>query len=64
AFAPVDFQTQTLAEGLAASPFDAARPAFVSWLGVSMYLDEAAAMHTLGQLAACPPAARPCSTSG
>ena len=54
AFAPVDFQTQTLAEGLAASPFDRAKPAFVSWLGVSMYLDEAAAMHTLDQLAALP----------
>ena len=54
AFAPVDFATQTLAEGLAAAGFDAARPAFVSWLGVSMYLHEDAAMRTLAELAALP----------
>lgn len=49
-FAPVDFQTQTLAEGLAAAGFDPARPAFVSWLGVTMYLHEEAAMRTLAEL--------------
>jgi methyltransferase (TIGR00027 family) len=54
AFAPVDFQTQTLAEGLAAAGVDALRPAFVSWLGVSMYLAEDAALRTLGELGALP----------
>ena len=54
AFAPVDFGTQTLAEGLAASAFDVGQPAFVSWLGVSMYLDLDAATRTLADLAALP----------
>ena len=54
AFAPVDFTTQTLAEGLAAAGIDATRSAFVSWLGVTMYLTEEAAMRTLGELAALP----------
>jgi len=56
AFAPVDFETQTLAEGLAASAFDPTQPAFVSWLGVSMYLDLDAATRTLSDLAALPAA--------
>ena len=54
AFAPVDFQTQTLAEGLASAGFDSSRPAFVSWLGVTMYLAEDAAMRTLGELSGLP----------
>ena len=54
AFAPIDFQTQTLAEGLAAAGFDPSRPAFVSWLGVTMYLAEAAAVRTLAELAGMP----------
>jgi methyltransferase (TIGR00027 family) len=37
-FLPVDFERQSLAEGLASSGFDPARPAFVSWLGVVPYL--------------------------
>jgi len=47
-FAPVDFERQTLADGLAAAGFDATRPAFFSWLGVSMYLTGAAVQSTLG----------------
>ena len=54
AFAPVDFQTQAVADGLAAAGFDAGRPAFVSWLGVTMYLDESATLRTLAELAALP----------
>jgi len=54
AFAPVDFQTGTLAEGLDAAGFDASRPTFVSWLGVTMYLEEGAALRTLADLAALP----------
>ena len=37
-FAPVDFERQTLADGLAAAGFDAGAPAMFSWLGVTMYL--------------------------
>jgi methyltransferase (TIGR00027 family) len=54
AFAPVDFQTGTLADGLDAAGFDASRPTFVSWLGVTMYLEESAALRTLADLAALP----------
>ncbi|HEY0556242.1 MAG TPA: class I SAM-dependent methyltransferase [Thermoanaerobaculia bacterium] len=45
-FAPVDFESQTLADGLARAGFDAARPAFFSWLGVVPYLTRSAAMET------------------
>ncbi|GAA3447978.1 S-adenosyl-L-methionine-dependent methyltransferase [Planomonospora venezuelensis] len=38
AFVPADFEDGSLADRLAAGGFDPARPAFVSWLGVSMYL--------------------------
>jgi methyltransferase (TIGR00027 family) len=50
-FAPVDFERQTLAEGLAAAGFDAAAPAFFSWLGVVVYLTRAAIRETLGFIA-------------
>jgi methyltransferase (TIGR00027 family) len=53
--APVDFQRQTLVDGLAAAGFDRSQPAFVSWLGVSMYLTEEAVMRTLADIAALPP---------
>ena len=53
-FAPVDFQNQTLADGLAAAGFEDVSPAFVSWLGVAMYLSEAAVMRTLSTLAGLP----------
>jgi methyltransferase (TIGR00027 family) len=55
AFAPIDFQAQRLADGLAAAGFDARRPAFFSWLGVAMYLPEDAVFETLGFVAALPP---------
>ena len=50
-FAPVDFERQTLADGLAAAGFDAAAPAFFSWLGVVVYLTHAAIGETLGFIA-------------
>lgn len=50
-FAPLDFERQSLAEGLARAGFRADRPAFFSWLGVSMYLSEAAVTGTLGYIA-------------
>ena len=37
-FAPIDFECQTLAEGLAAAGFDPARQTFFTWLGVVPYL--------------------------
>jgi methyltransferase (TIGR00027 family) len=40
--AAVDFETQALAAGLAATSWDASRPGFATWLGVTMYLDAAA----------------------
>ena len=53
-FAPVDFERQTLAEGLANAGFDPAAPAFFSWLGVTVYLTRAAVMETLAFIAARP----------
>ena len=50
-FVPVDFETQTLAERLAAAGFQADQPAFFSWLGVSMYLTRDAVIATLGFVA-------------
>ncbi|RQT07907.1 SAM-dependent methyltransferase [Burkholderia contaminans] len=46
-FVPVDFERVGLAEGLARAGFDADAPAIFSWLGVTMYLDEAAVIDTL-----------------
>lgn len=53
-FAPVDFETQTLAAGLRAAGFRADRPAFFSWLGVTIYLSREAVAGTLRYIAARP----------
>lgn len=53
-FAPVDFEHGTLAQGLAEAGFRGDLPACVSWLGVTMYLTEAAIMDTLGYIANLP----------
>jgi len=53
-FAPVDFERQTLAEGLAAAGFDAARPAVFAWLGVVIYLTRATVLATLAFIASLP----------
>ncbi|MBX3082774.1 MAG: class I SAM-dependent methyltransferase [Anaerolineae bacterium] len=37
-FVPIDFETTSLDDGLAASSFDPTLPTFFSWLGVMMYL--------------------------
>ncbi|MFL6054040.1 MAG: class I SAM-dependent methyltransferase [Actinoallomurus sp.] len=37
-YVPIDFETESLPEVLAREGFDASRPAFMSWLGVTMYL--------------------------
>jgi len=46
-YAPCDFETMSIAEALAAVGFDADRPAFISWLGVTQYLTLDAIKETL-----------------
>src|SRR3954452_13217366 len=53
-FVPVDFERETLAEGLAAAGFDPAQQAVFSWLGVVPYLTEDAVFSTLGFIAGLP----------
>jgi len=50
-FVPVDFERDTLPDALAAHGFDATRPAFVSWLGVTVYLTREAVWETLAWVA-------------
>lgn len=53
-FVPADFETGALAGALAANGFDPERPAFVGWLGVTMYLTPDAVgdvVAALGRLA-------------
>jgi len=52
-YVPVDFESVSLAEGLARAGFDLRAPAFFSWLGVTMYLDEQAVFETLRFIAGC-----------
>lgn len=53
-FAPVDFERQSLPDGLADAGFDRARPAFFTWLGVVPYLTEEAVWSTLAFIAGLP----------
>jgi methyltransferase (TIGR00027 family) len=53
-FVPVDFERETLAEGLAAAGFDSAQQTFFTWLGVVPYLTEEAIFATLGFIAGLP----------
>lgn len=46
-FAPVDFETQTIEEGLRAAGYDPGKCTFFSWLGVTEYLTIEAVMATL-----------------
>lgn len=46
-FAPVDFEKQTLADGLKRAGLRTGEPAFFSWLGVAVYLTKTAVMQTL-----------------
>jgi methyltransferase (TIGR00027 family) len=54
-FAPVDFERQTLREGLASAGFNFARTAVFSWIGVTMYLTLDAIEATLGTISECMP---------
>jgi methyltransferase (TIGR00027 family) len=54
-FAPVDFESQTLADGLSRAGFRADQPAYFSWLGVTMYLTAEAFNATAGFIGTLPP---------
>jgi methyltransferase (TIGR00027 family) len=53
-FVPIDFEKQTLTEGLAQTTFDFAAPAFFSWLGVTPYLTLEAFRATIQAVASMP----------
>jgi len=53
-FAPVDFENQTLSDGLTAAGFDPMQQTFFTWLGVVPYLTEAAVWSTLAFIASLP----------
>lgn len=53
-FAPVDFERQTLLDGLDAAGFDRTGPAFCTWLGVVPYLTRDAVLGTLRDVASLP----------
>jgi methyltransferase (TIGR00027 family) len=50
-FAPVDFERESLADGLARAGFRRDRSAFFQWLGVSMYLNRETVFSTLDFIA-------------
>jgi len=52
-FVGVDLERHAVAEALADSSFDAALPAFFSWLGTVPYLSNDAAIATLRSIAGC-----------
>jgi methyltransferase (TIGR00027 family) len=54
-FVPADLGKLSVAEALAASPFDSRQQAFFSWLGVTMYLPKAANLATLRAITLCSP---------
>jgi methyltransferase (TIGR00027 family) len=53
-FAPVDFESQTLADGLRGAGFRDDEPACFSWLGVTMYLTREAFESTVGFIGSLP----------
>jgi methyltransferase (TIGR00027 family) len=53
-FAPIDFERETLGEGLAAAGFDPSQQTFFTWLGVVPYLTEEAVWSTLRFIASLP----------
>ena len=55
AFAPIDFETQTLGEGLQAARIDWAAPTLFAWLGVAPYLTADAITATLETIATAGP---------
>jgi methyltransferase (TIGR00027 family) len=57
-FAPVDFERQTLGEGLELAGFDFGELAVFSWVGVTMYLTLDAIHAALATMAQCRPGTR------
>lgn len=57
-FAAVDFETQSLSQGLVRSGFALDQPAVVSWIGVTMYLGRESIEATLDAIARCAPGTR------
>jgi methyltransferase (TIGR00027 family) len=53
-YAPVDFEEQTLADGLERAGFQSEHVAFFSWLGVTPYLTEEAFLATIRFIASMP----------
>jgi len=53
-FVPIDFERQTLADGLGQSGFNGSAAAFFSWLGVTPYLTREACLVTLSFIAKMP----------
>ena len=53
-YAPIDFERQTLGEGLTAAGFDRSLQTFFTWLGVVPYLTEGAIFSTLGFISSLP----------
>lgn len=49
-YVAVDFMTETVAEKLLETGFDSGKPAFVSWLGVTLYLTPLAVSETIASL--------------
>ena len=55
AFVPVDFERQTLSDGLRNASFHVGEAAFFSWLGVTPYLTREAFLATLNFILSMPP---------
>ncbi len=53
-FSPIDFENQTLEQGLRKAGFDTGKSSFFSWLGVTPYLTEIAINTTLQFVASMP----------
>lgn len=52
-FVEADFERESVGEALQKSCFDPAEPCFLSWLGTTFYLTEAATLATLRSIADC-----------
>ncbi len=50
-FVGIDFEHESVADGLIRSNYQPGRPAFFSWLGTTFYLSNAATISTLGSIA-------------
>jgi O-methyltransferase involved in polyketide biosynthesis len=53
-FLPIDFEKQTLLDGLRDGGYPLEKPAFFSWLGVTQYLTKEAVLGTLKQISTLP----------